>query len=44
LHDGSKMAAAEDPEELVRMLQLPGESAHAGRTVRVRRRRRRGGA
>jgi uncharacterized protein YlzI (FlbEa/FlbD family) len=42
LHDGSKIAVAEDPEELVRMLQLPGERPHAGRAVRLRHRRRRG--
>ena len=44
LHDGSKIAVAEDPEELVRVLQLPGGRPHAGRAMRLRQRRRRGGA
>ena len=41
LHDGSKIAVAEDPEELVRVLQLPGGRPHAGRERSRRHRRRR---
>jgi uncharacterized protein YlzI (FlbEa/FlbD family) len=46
VHDGSRIAVAEDPEELVRMLQplLSGRKSRAGLAMGLRQRRRRRGA
>lgn len=45
LHDGSKIVVAENPEDLVRVLEphLRGGSPRAGRAVGLRQRRRRRG-